>query len=172
MQKQANLSSIALRLNNLEQKFDEKGEEGGDEAFAKRLANMTIAGAHVAGGTGAEWSSVFYEKYSTSITAVLFGNLLTTSHDMRIAYLESAHQRSFFEQIFGGSAFYFNKFSSTDDFGRFNKSLCAALFNNLQTDENGYNTYLDYFSKATVSHSLCSTVFGKYSPSFFNNNSS
>lgn len=164
MIKQTNLASVAIRVNNLEQKMKEAEEDGDDgeyeekELLARRLANMTIGGAVIqsggAGSPGDEWTNIFYELLNTSITALLFGNLTKVTQNERLEYMTAAYNTSFYQQVFDFN--FRNKFGLSAG-GVTNNSFAAAVFGNAAGD-----SYVNHF----LVKSLCQTIFGEYDPYF------
>jgi hypothetical protein len=144
MQKSATPASVALRLNNLEQKFEdfEAPEPGGsDIELINRLAKMTISGsATSASGTNWKESTYFFEAAGNpSLASSLYGEY----PDFTGIY-QSLVDKPFYLQVFGPT--HTGKFSSPGSI-----SLSEAIFGST-------NDSSDYF--ASGESSLTKILFG------------
>ncbi|WP_343314027.1 hypothetical protein AAIB41_02465 [Brucella sp. BE17] len=135
MQKSASQASLALRLNNLEQKFDDfevPDPEEPDAGLTGRLAKMTVAGSATS-GTGADWSknTYFFEVAGNpSLSTSLYGE-----YQYNPTIYQSVSEKPFYRQVFG--------YSHAGKFSENAYSLSEAVFgqSNLTTD-----SYVDYFA--------------------------
>lgn len=135
MQKSASPASIALRLNNLEQKFDDfevPEPVDPDSELVARLAKMTVSGSSTS-GSNLDWSknTYFFEgSGNPSIATSLYGEYLYNP-----GIYQSVSEKPFYRQVFG--------YSNEKKFSEAAYSLSEAVFgqSNLTTD-----SYVDYFA--------------------------
>jgi len=147
MQKSAHIASIATRLNDLEQKFDEGSEDSDANEYLKRLYRITVGGA----ATGSSGSSpldveYFFDTYNKSFVSITFGSYLAGS----LSYDASAI-----------TPFYYQVFKNYTNFGYQGaspntRSLADAIF-----DKGSGVSFADYFAEiSSLKTSLSSTIFG------------
>lgn len=142
MQKSAHISSIATRLNNLEQKVDGLDEPsgGGSATDIERIVKNTFATATT--GRSSKWqeNSYFFEG-RTDMSAMLWGPYFWYPETY-----ESCATVPFYHQIFGNG--YRDKFGHTTT-----STLAGAVFGSSTADD-----YVDNFAK----HGKClaKSVFG------------
>lgn len=132
MQKSASPASVALRLNNLEQKFDEfeaPDPGGSDIELINRLAKMTVVGSatSVSGTTWKENDHFFEGAGNPSIATSLYGE-----YQYFPDVYHSVTDRPFYLQVFGNT--HIAKFSSAGS-----KSISEAIFGT-DTDSAEYFT--------------------------------
>ncbi|MGQ5718864.1 hypothetical protein [Pseudochrobactrum asaccharolyticum] len=143
MQKSAHISSIATRLNNLEQKFDDFEEPsggGGSETDIERIVRNTFATA--TDGRSGKWqeNSYFFDG-RTDMSAMLWGPYFWYPETY-----ESCATVPFYHQVFGQG--YRDKFGHTTT-----STLAGAVFGSSTADD-----YVDSF--ATHGKCLAKSVFG------------
>lgn len=142
MQKSAHISSIATRLNNLEQKVDGLDEPsgGGSATDIERIVKNTFATA--TNGRSSKWqeNSYFFEG-RTDMSAMLWGPYVWYS-----ATYESCTTVPFYHQVLGNG--YRDKFGHTTT-----STLAGAIFGSSTADD-----YVDSFAR----HGKClaKSVFG------------
>ncbi len=151
MQKSADIASVATRLNNLEQKFEEieipdPGEP--DRALVDMLFKMTASGSEIPGSLDSDWAkNSYFFGTSMSIATSLYG----IGH--------------FNEDIYGYVSqvpFYHRVFGNSDKFGRPNTgpsnpgtpSLANAVFGFTGSFDDAFTTDVG------SSGSVCHVVFG------------
>lgn len=120
MQKSAHISSIATRLNNLEQKFDdfEDPSSGGDnDADIERIVKNTFGSA--TDDRSVKWQeNTYYFDGRTDMSAMIWG-----AYGWNPQLYESCAQNSFYQQTIGyGYETEFGKATSV--------SLAASIFGN------------------------------------------
>lgn len=142
MQKSAHISSLATRLNNLEQKVDglEEPSGGGSETDIERIVRNTFATA--TDGRSGKWqeNSYFFDG-RTDMSAMLWGPYFWYPETY-----ESCATVPFYHQVFGQG--YRDKFGHTTT-----STLAGAVFGSSAADD-----YVDSF--ATHGKCLAKSVFG------------
>jgi len=99
VQKSADIASVATRLNNLEQKFDELPEGGeGDPAILNRIFTALAAGSQVSAVPPKKWDALLYYDYGKSLTQMTYGD----ANDDWNPFM-SASETPFFDKVFKGS---------------------------------------------------------------------
>lgn len=143
MQKSAHISSIATRLNNLEQKVDELDEPsgGGDnDADIERIVKNTFGSA--TDGRSTKWQeNTYFFDGRTDISAMLWG-----AYFWNPVFYESCAQYSFYQQVIGHG--YETKFGKETS-----SSLAATVFGSTTSDD-----FVDYFTR--IGKSLAQSCFG------------
>ena len=100
MQKSADIASVATRLNNLEQKFDELPESGdGDLATMNRIFTALVEGAQVSAVPPKKWDAFLFYDYGKSLTQMTYGD--ANGSDLN-SYL-AAQEVPFFTKVFQSS---------------------------------------------------------------------
>lgn len=154
MQKSAHPASLATRMNNLEQRFDEleiPDPAEPDRALVDMLFKLTAYGAEIPGSLNTDWSkNAYFFGNGMSIATSLYG--FGQSNEDIYGYVS---QVPFYQRVFGNS----------DKFGRPNAgpsnpgtpSLANAIF--------GYTGgFDDVFTVNVGSYgSVCDLVFGSAS---------
>ncbi|ERI16157.1 hypothetical protein O206_00025 [Ochrobactrum sp. EGD-AQ16] len=168
MQKSASPASVALRLNNLEQKFDELENPEPpepDRTLVDKLARMTIVGAELPGSLNPDWTkNAYWFEDGVSIAQSLYG----------LGNFSSAYQHTkaapFYSRVFGNSELWGRPATSMSDA---TVSLSFSIYG-------AVGLFDAHFAAVTrTDESLCHRVFGTvedlewlgeqtaFSPSFF-----
>ncbi|MPR60607.1 hypothetical protein D7027_02015 [Ochrobactrum intermedium] len=97
MQKSADIASVATRLNNLEQKFEELPEGGdGDLATMNRIFSMLADGAQISAAPSQKWNAFLFFDYGKSLTQLTFGDANGVESNNYLA----AQEVPFFTKVF------------------------------------------------------------------------
>lgn len=89
MQKSADIASVATRLNNLEQKFDELPEGGeGDPAVLNRIFMALAAGSQMSAVPTKNWDAVLFYDYGKSLTQMTYGDANGSEYNSYMAAAE------------------------------------------------------------------------------------
>lgn len=162
MQKPANLASLATRLNNLEQRYDENpsGEPGtGDPRIPAGLENLwqsTIDGAYSDGVSmppqyaGTNW----YLDNGTSMSRMVFSQDWAFENSGRNPYT-SCLTRPFYEQVF---AYNDDRFT--------NGSSLASTVLGVRDQSGGGMDYVTDIRLSPVGPSMIEVVLGRYDEGF------
>ncbi len=99
MQKSADIASVATRLNNLEQKFDELPEGGeGDPAVLNRIFTALVEGAQMSAVPPEKWDALLFYDYGKSLTQMTYGDANNDWNPFM-----AASEVPFFNKVFEGS---------------------------------------------------------------------
>jgi len=149
MQKSAHIASIATRLNNLEQRFDELPEgEGGGGGGSDVDMQRIIRALMIDAGTSAVMPGNFVDEtyfFDIGANRSLAGSVFGSYHQNPTNY-SACNRVSFFSQTLAGYAGYFNFYDAYPNTRSFAGSVFAG----------GYEGYF----ADTTKRSLSETVFG------------
>ncbi|MDH0123283.1 hypothetical protein ABE562_04795 [Brucella intermedia] len=99
MQKSADIASVATRLNNLEQKFDELPEGGeSDPAVLNRIFTALVEGAQMSAVPPEKWDAYLFYDYGKSLTQMTYGDANNDWNPFM-----SASEVPFFDKVFSNS---------------------------------------------------------------------
>jgi hypothetical protein len=170
MQKSASPASVALRLNNLEQKFDElevPEPPEPDRTLLDRIAKMTVVGAELPGSLNSDWTkNDFWFEDGISLAQSLYG-----LGNFSNAYVFTK-EAPFYGRVFGNSALWGRPSSSA---GGATVSLSFSIYGAANS-----GSFDEHFATVTATdQSLCHRIFGNlldlewledqssFAPSFF-----
>lgn len=151
MQKSASTASIAIRLNNLEQKFDDfevPEPEEPDRTLIDRIFQMTVNGSQTESTPSGDWTKnlLFFETSGTTLVVSLYG-----LYHWNASIYESCRITPFYEQVFGG----YRDFGVAVPYpGK--KSLAQAIFGYSSSTE---TAFADLFANGT-NKSFAEKVYG------------